>query len=151
MLSSRLSLGIGTLSLVVVTSVSTAVLVNDSAQRLAEPAVTAPQVVEAPTFRAAPLVVPSTPGTVVTRTVVPRAAPPQKAVPATTAGRPPSRGQAPLPAPAPSPEPAPVTEAPVVDPGVVDTPEFVGPVLKGKGKHLGQLKHGLRVKGPKKR
>lgn len=68
MLSSRLAMGLGTLSLVAVSSLGTAVLVTDGAQRMGEP----PVVVfrpAAPAFQAPPLVVPQKPGSVVSATL----------------------------------------------------------------------------------
>jgi len=67
-LSSRLAMGLGTLSLVAVSSLGTAVLVTDGAQRMSEP----PLVVfrpAAPVFQAPPLVVPHKPGSVVSATL----------------------------------------------------------------------------------
>ena len=140
MLSSRLALGVGTLSLVAVTSISTAVLVNDSTQRLAEPPLALPQP-SAPTFKAPPLVVPVQPGTVVAtpsdrRRVAPSVRPARRVV-----VTPPQAGSA----PDSTPDAAPAVTPPFVEPPLVEAPVFfpplvVEPVLPGKGKHLGKLR-----------
>lgn len=156
MLSSRLALAVGTLSLVTVTSISTAVLVNDGAQRLVEPPVVSAPRVSPPVFRAPPLVVPETPGTVVTRRVEQR--PAQQGPVAPDIVTAPDRAVV-APVPVPPPEPQPPVEAPVVVPvaeePVLYPPLYEAPALDrpGKGKHLGALKatgrDSGRAKGPK--
>ena len=89
MLSSRFALGVGTVSLVAVATVGTAVLVTGASHQLVPPR--APGVEEAgPRFVAPPLVVPRVPGTpvavprpvvAVPVPVVPVAVPPQPAAP----------------------------------------------------------------------
>lgn len=141
MLSSRLALGVGTLSLVAVTSISTAVLVNGSTQRLAEPPLAVPRA-SVPTFKAPPLVVPVQPGTVVATPSDSRRVAPVKRTARAVVVTPPQPGSAPGSTPDVA---APEVTPPFVEPPLVETPVFfpplvVEPVLPGKGKHLGKVK-----------
>lgn len=93
MLSSRVSLAVGTVSLVVVTSVSTAVLVNDGTQRFFTVPVEGPTG-NRPAFDAPPLVVPERPDSVMRGHVAPvaRRAESVPVVPPAQAGTAPSGG-----------------------------------------------------------
>lgn len=146
MLSSRLALGVGTLSIVAVTSLSTALLVTDGTQRLAEPLAAAPRPT-APTFKSPPLVVPETPGTIVANPVGQRPAAPRVrvVVPRRAVAEPvPAPIGAPTgPAPGTPATGAPVTEKPSVG-QPAPYPPLVATPLPGKGKHLGQLKAAAR-------
>jgi len=150
-LSSRVALGVGTFSLVAVTSISTAVLVNDGAQRLVEPLAAAPRPT-APTFKSPPLVVPETPGTVVANPVVQRPSAPRVRVvvtaPRQVAGPPAAQREVePKPAGQPVNQPA---EEPIEKPRAAlpgRDPLVVEPVKPGKGKHLGVLKAAARDTG----
>jgi hypothetical protein len=166
-LSSRVSLAIGTVSLVAVTSIGTAVLVNDGAQRFPDPSAAGPRE-GMPSFHAPPLVVPHPAGEGATPPVAGPAGPAVLLPPAVTGEEPPVTGEEPAVPPAPpvvEPPTAapPVVEPPTAAPPVVEPPTAAPPVVEpptvapptveppsvdqDKGRHLGWYKQQLRGKG----
>lgn len=136
MLSSRQALAIGTLSLVAVSTLSTAVLVTGGTQRLTDPAVVSPPLV-VPGYRAPRVVVPSAPGHTAPGTPVRRLGPgsgPEVVLPDGSAGRAPDGGTGAGAAPTGPSEPE------VDDPPVVLRPTVERPERPGRGKHLGNAK-----------